>query len=137
MSQSSYFGLKVWARVYDKRVITEDGIYAEDSVPAEYAGSELEIEFNQIIVFSDSSGSFFEYSIMDYADVKDDQDDEGIGFEYDLYGTSITEDPVGPSDLKVTWYFETYPENFEYPTSVDQMFMRSLTERNIIPKEGE
>jgi len=142
MATNAYADFKLWMRIFDKRILTEDGAYCEDNLPIEYAGSELELEFNQIMIFGTSSGSFVEFRVMDYADLKDKDDRKGIGYTYDLYGVTFNADPVPPAEgdastVIVDWYSVTYPTNFPEvsTTKMQYMHQQSLLQQGLVPED--
>lgn len=139
MALYSYKDYKLWMRIFDKRIITEDGVYAEDSVPTEYAGSELELEFNQVIIMGDGAGSFMAFRVEDTEDLMDEEDKTGIGYTYDLYGHTVSVPASGDSALVVEWYVKTYPDNF--PNTSDEkmqaMHQKSMVQEGIVAEDFE
>ena len=133
MALEAFSELKLWLRIYDERVLTEDGIYAKDQVPTEYAGSELEIQFNQIMIFADSGGSFREFRVMDTKGVMDEDDNEGVGYTYELYGETITVAPTAPATHEMEWIVEETPDSGVNAEKMKQMYTRSLKQRGILP----
>jgi hypothetical protein len=144
MSLIAYHDYKLWLRIFDKRILTEDGAYCEANLPIEYAGSELELEFNQIMVFGTSTGTFVEFRVTDYLDLKDKDDATGIGYTYDLYGQTFNVDPIAPeegdpSTVIVDWYTKFYGENF--PETGDgkmrYMHQQSMLQQELVPEDTE
>lgn len=137
MSVYAFTGYKLWMRIYDKRILTEDGIYAEGEVPLEYAGSELEIDYNQIMVFGSTSGAFTEFRIEDIEDVMDKDDKTGGGYTYTLYGTEFVTAPSGDSPIVAEWYVKEYADNF--PNTGDgkmrEMHINSMIQRGLLPAD--
>lgn len=123
-------------RVYDERVITEQGIYAKDAVPTDYAGSELEIQFNQIMIFADSGGSFREFRVMDYADVMDMDDNKGLGYKYELYGEEILVEATAPATLVSDWVVEYTTDGLQ-GSKMRAMHINSLIQRDVLSEDFE
>lgn len=128
--QWAFEGYRLWRTIYDKRVLTEDGAYLEGNVPPSYAGPELEIEYNQIIIFANSAGRFIELRTLQYSELLDDEDRKGVGYTYTLYETEFTVEPAGPSDVKATWHVRD-SDNFseEEAARIDYLYRKYLRDR--------
>lgn len=117
---SYYWGgnaYELWIRVYDERVLTDDGIYAKDEVPTDYAGPELTIQYNQLLVYANDAGQFLELSQFDYKDVKNKEDDEYEGVKYTIPGAKERvvgggDTPEAPETLYLEGIVET-PVDFD------------------------
>ena len=129
----AFEGYKLWQRIYDKRIVTSEGVYTENEVPEDYAGPELEIQFNQIMIFANDGGRFIEYRVMDYAELLDSDNKKGVGYTYELYGTTFSEEPT-ESSVKATWYPEKHPTNFSVSDAakVDYLYKKYLEDRGDI-----
>jgi hypothetical protein len=135
MATTPFTTTELWLRIYDKRIITEQGIYAENAVPLDYAGPELEIEFNQIMIFMDSSGTFTEFAIEDNSDVMDMNDNKGIGYTYKIYGVDVLVEPVEPATLIATWYKEVTDGTAGGKAAA--LHLDSLYQRNFFKEDDE
>ena len=107
-------------------------------------GVELELEYNQIMIFGTSSGSFVEFRVMDYIDLKDKDDATGIGYQYELYGVPFEQEPVPPAEgaastVIVEWYWKTYPGNFPEtgPDKMTYMHQQALLQQELVPEDTE
>jgi len=129
-------GYKLWKVIYDKRVITSDGVYAEGQVPVDYAGAELEVEFHQLMIFATPGGRFLEWGVFDYAEVMDKDKKKGIGYTYTPTGGGASTlgykdvDAKGPSTHKTEWYDRVLSDNFDPVdlSKVDYMYGLYLAE---------
>lgn len=105
-----YISTRLWLRVYDNRILTEEGAFA--SLPTDFGGSQLEVEFNQILVFGDSNGTFYEYRIFDFDSLLDQQRNTGTGYQFTLFDYTYSAAPTGPSTFTSDWQVEFLESNF-------------------------
>lgn len=101
-----YQFFQTFRTVYEKRVLTETKSYAEDQVPEDYSGPELQIEVIQRITLTDSAGHLIELRMDNLDKVFDLNDNEGIGAYVSMPEGSINISSIGPSTLITSWYYK-------------------------------
>ena len=140
---SYYWGgsaYELWLRIYDKRVLTEDGAYVENEVPTSYAGSELTVEYNHILVYANEGGQIQEFRQLDYASLMDKDDHKNNGYTYELYGHVLEKtpeevDPADPGSVQATWHIDQRKPNPAAEIIYKQYLYEigELTEDNLAP----
>jgi len=124
---------RTWRRIYEKRIITRNGVYAENQLPDDYSGSQLEIEIVQRMITCDSAGHLKAFYFDDLNNVKDKDDNEGIGATIILPEHTITIEGDGPSEHIATWYLDTNTKLSEVIQSkAKAMYNHYLLEEKII-----
>lgn len=110
---------RVLRRMEDTRIITEDGVYAEDQVPEDYGGFELKVKFCQRMLLANNAGQLMELRFDTSEDVMDKDGKVGMGivFDYDFAATPYQEQApaVGPSaEFMITytsdWHYLSYDQ---------------------------
>ena len=134
-----YHNLKIWATIYEKRVITQIGVFSFSQVPETYVGPQLEIDINQRLIMTDSAGRLNILFFDDFASVMDSDQQTGIGAFIDLspyldnIQYSISVPAIGPSTFIADWHFrfnDRIPE--QESQKAMQMFENYLIKENLI-----
>jgi len=96
---------QVLRRFEDTRVVTEQGVYADGQVPADYGGFELRVKVTQRLLLTNTVGEIMELRLDSTEDLLDSENKTGLGlkFDYDFSNPLLTETilPVGPSTKSV------------------------------------
>lgn len=101
-----------WLRWTETRVITDEGVYADNRVPEDYGGPELTVKVIQQVILCTESAHFMRLRFGNTADVKDADRNGGLGiyiqsFGYsDELGYTVPEETIigaGPSENLVIW----------------------------------
>lgn len=132
-----------WRKWVEYRIITEDGAYAatddpEDTqVPDDYSGSELTVEVDQRVIFTDGAGHLIELRQDDLHNVFDSGGQDGIGVEILDANNQVIEtiEPLGPSSHKTKWYYRESPFTSSLVTAKGE-FIKSLADAEITEEEG-
>ena len=97
-----------WAiKWFEVRVITEEGVFAEDQVPADYGGSQLTVEVIQRMLLCTSEGYLQMLYFDDLSNVMDNLRKKGLGVDIQppsFAGEIEVIDPIGPSNVSTVWY---------------------------------
>lgn len=99
-----------WVRWYLKVVVTEEGIFGEDQVPDDYAGSQLEMELLMYVVVATKAGYTSIVKYGDWTEVMDKTRNKGVGIGWQPHPALFDEfeqtDPKGPSTKYLAAYWK-------------------------------
>jgi hypothetical protein len=79
MAFEAYQSYYWWKKIVVERVITEEGVFAKDQVPPDYAGAELTVRVVQRLLVSEPGGNFIELRMDDVSDVMNSSRVKGCG----------------------------------------------------------